>query len=81
MRVRVRVRDRVRVRGGVRARDRARANPHSNPNSNPNQVCLFAAGVAAHQMRELGAPTCAATADAAAEQLQATLLYLVTVLG
>ena len=37
--------------------------------------------VAAHQMRELGAPTCAATADAAAEQLQATLLYLVRVLG
>jgi len=38
-------------------------------------VCVFAAGVAAHQLHERGAPTCAATADAAAEQLQATLLH------
>ena len=38
-------------------------------------MCVFAAGVAAHQLRELGAPSCAATAEAAAEQLQATLLH------
>ena len=38
-------------------------------------ACLFAAGAATHQLHELGAPTCASTADAAAEQLQATLLH------
>ena len=52
-----------------------------NPRPQPPrvQVCVFAAGVAAHQLHERGAPTCAATADAAAEQLQATLLHLVRV--